>query len=150
MNGKKHQKHLQTRTETQERQARLVASTPADGCYPQIALDGTRQTSVSTEDCTFCRRVLRLFLGAGIPLNLLNTVLLAMEDMSKKLLESRTMLVAKHITPMLDAEIELQTEELKGKRESLCFDGTQPRLGVVFAMIAHCVEADDGKASSCQ
>jgi hypothetical protein len=40
----------------------------------------------------------------------LDKVRLALEDMSKKSLEGRTMIVPTHIKPILDAEIELQIE----------------------------------------
>jgi hypothetical protein len=149
VSGKKHQTCLRKKTATQEQQARLVTTTPDDGYVQRIELDGTRQSSVSIEDYTFRKRVLRMFLGAGIPLNILERVRSAMEDMSKLSLEGATMIVANHITPILNAEIELQIEELKGKRISLCFDGT-PRLGDVFAMVARYVEVYDGKANSRQ
>ena len=80
----------------QEQQARLVPSmlAPREGFYPRIGLDGTRLTSVSVEDFTFRRRVLRMCLGAGIPVNVLGRVCSALEDMSKKSLEGATAIVA--------------------------------------------------------
>jgi hypothetical protein len=69
--------------------------------------------------------------------------------MLKKSLEGANTIVATHIKPILNAEIALQIEELKGKRVSLCFDGT-PRLGDVFAMVARYVEENKGKVNSRQ
>jgi hypothetical protein len=149
VSGKKHQKHIEIKTVTQEQQARLVSTTPVDGHLPRMELEGTRNTSVSVDDYALRRRVLRMFLGAGIPLYVLDRVRTAMEDISKKSLEGRSAVVSNHLKSILDAELELQIEELKGKKISLCFDGT-PRLGDVFAMVARYVEVRDGKVNSRQ
>jgi hypothetical protein len=74
---------------------------------------------------------------------------MAMEDMLKKSLDSEKVIVAHHIKSILDAEIELQIEELKGKKVFLCFDGTL-WLGDIFAVVSQYVKVSDGKANSCQ
>jgi hypothetical protein len=151
IDGKKHKQYMEIKASTKKQQARLVAGTlaPSEGHYARIALDGTRQTSVSIEDYQFRSRVLRMCLGAKIPVNALGKIRTTLEDMTKLSLKGRTSILANHLQPIIAGGLELQIEELKGKKVSLCFDGT-PRLGDVFAMVARYVEVRDGKAKSRQ
>jgi hypothetical protein len=80
-------------------------------------------------------------------MNILDRVCKAMEGMLKKSLEDGHTIIANHIKSIFDAEIELQIEELNGKKISLFFDGT-PRLGTFLPLLHGMLKFVTGKPTA--
>jgi hypothetical protein len=124
---------------------RLFNEDPADTVVIRTNLNGTRESYVPASDRAFRYRVTRMMIAAGIPMNTMNVIRPALEDMFQQPLAPPNMLVADYIQQILLQEVDTRLEELKGKQVSVCFDAT-PRMGDVFALIVRYVEiTEEGK-----
>lgn len=136
---KKTKKHMdfEAKEEAQKlQQVRLRVAAGISG--DEVLLEGQRRSSVNEDEKEFRCGLVEQFIAAGIPLEKLDLLRPFLETHTNKSLSAVSNMKREYISPLLEKEVHLQMEEVKGKVVSIIADAT-PRQGDVFALIVRFV-----------